>query len=64
MLTVALTWQDWRRVIATLRAKGLPSMQDHAALIKEQLETHPPGQAIVARALNDDVYLLRDPRAC
>ena len=57
MATVRLTWQDWRRVIATLRAKRLPYMLDHAYRLEERLELHPRGEPVVALDLNDDVYL-------
>jgi hypothetical protein len=36
MNTIALSWEDWRAVIAILR-KALPSMLEHANVIEEQL---------------------------
>jgi hypothetical protein len=38
MNTIMLPWDTWRAVIAALRAKGLPSMLEHANAIEEQLE--------------------------
>jgi hypothetical protein len=57
MRRVALTWEDWRAVIAVLRAKALPYMLEQADYIERQLEQHGPDEAMVALSLTDDVYL-------
>ena len=57
MRTIELTWEDWRAVIAVLRAKALPYMLQHADHIERLLEQHPPGEATVALSLTDDVFL-------
>jgi hypothetical protein len=56
LAAITLSWTDWRRIIATLRAHGLPSMLDHANLIEEWLEMHAPSEVTVTLSLNDDVY--------
>lgn len=53
----ALTWKDWRAVIAVLRAKVLPSMLEQADHIERLLERHGPDGATVAMSLTNDVYL-------
>ena len=47
MQAVELPWETWRTVIAVLREKAPPHMQEHANLIEEQLERHAPD--LVAR---------------
>lgn len=47
MTTITLPWETWRAVIAVLRAKGLPSMLEHANFIEQQLERH--ARDLVAR---------------
>jgi hypothetical protein len=54
---VALSWEEWRAVIAVLRAKALPYMREHADHIERLLEQHPPDQAVVTLTLTDDVFL-------
>jgi hypothetical protein len=56
MLSIALSWEDWRRVIAVLRGKGRPYMLDHANVIEERLEMHAPNEPAVTLTLNDVVY--------
>ncbi len=46
-----------RIVIDTLRAKGLPSMLDHADRIERQLDQHAPDEPIARLILTDDVFL-------
>jgi hypothetical protein len=48
MRSITLTWETWRAIIAVLRAKGLPSMLEHAALLELQLEQHEPDQAMAS----------------
>jgi hypothetical protein len=57
MNTIALSWEDWRAVIAILREKALPSMLEHANVIEEQLERHRPAEPTVRLGLTDDVFL-------
>jgi hypothetical protein len=57
MNAITLSWQDWRAVIAALRAKGLPSMLVHATVIEAQLERHGPDEPMVRLSLTDDVFL-------
>jgi hypothetical protein len=45
MRRVVLTWQDWRAVIAVLRAKALPYMLEQADHIERLLEQHGPNEA-------------------
>jgi hypothetical protein len=40
-----------------LREKALPSMLEHADSIEQQLEQHPPDQAIVRLSLTNGVFL-------
>jgi len=54
---VELPWEIWPAVIAALRAKGLPSMREHADYLEPQLEQHGPGEDTVRLSLTDDVYL-------
>jgi hypothetical protein len=51
-----LPFETWRAVIDALRAKGLPSMREHADHIERLLDQHPP-DAMVTLSLTDDVYL-------
>ena len=57
MRTIALSWEDWRAVIAVLRASGLPYKREHADRIEQQLQQHPPGEATVTLNLTDDMFL-------
>ena len=52
-----LSWEDWRAVIAVLRAKQLPSMREHADHIERLLERHGPDESVVTLSLTDAVYL-------
>jgi hypothetical protein len=54
---VAWPWEDWRAVIAVLRASGLPSKRDHADQLERKLEQHGPAEATVTLHLTDDVFL-------
>jgi hypothetical protein len=40
MNTIILSWEDWRAVIAVLRAKALPCMPEHPNHIERLLEQH------------------------
>jgi hypothetical protein len=40
MQRVELSWEDWRAVVAALRAKTPPSKREHANVIEERLEEH------------------------
>jgi hypothetical protein len=57
MRRVALTWEDWRAVIAVLRAKALPCMLEQADHIERLLEQHGPDEFPVALSLTYDIYL-------
>jgi hypothetical protein len=57
MNTITLSWDDWRAVIAVLRASGLAYKRDHADHIERRLEQHGPDDAMVTLSLTDDVYL-------
>lgn len=57
MRTITLPWEDWRAIIAALRAKGLPYMLEHADRLEQQLDQHPPDQATVALNLTEDLFL-------
>ena len=57
MTAVALPWESWRAVVAVLRAKALPHMRAHADELEQQLERHPPDQAMVTLHLTDDLFL-------
>ena len=57
MNPITRSWEDWRAVIDVLRAKGLPSMLQHADHIERLLDQHAPGEATVRLSLTDDVYL-------
>ena len=57
MRTIAWPWETWRAVIDALRAKGLPSMLDHADHLTRQLDQHPADQPTVAVDRSDDVSL-------
>jgi hypothetical protein len=54
---ITLSGEDWRAVIAVLRAKDLPYMREHADIIERLLERHAADEAMVTRHLTDDVYL-------
>jgi hypothetical protein len=56
MNAIDLPFETWRAVINALRAKGLPSMLEHADHLERQLDQHPP-DAMVRLSLTDDVYL-------
>jgi len=57
MNAIELSWEDWRAVIAVLRAKALPYMLEHADHMERLLEQHGPDEAIIRLSLTDDVYL-------
>ncbi len=57
MRTITLPWETWRAVIAVLREKALPYMREHADQLEQQLEQHPPDQAMVTLALTEDLFL-------
>jgi hypothetical protein len=56
MQTIALSWEDWRTIIAVLRETGLPYMLEHADALEQQLELHGPGEPTVRLSLTDDVF--------
>jgi hypothetical protein len=52
---VALPFETWRAVVATLREPGLPPwMAGHADRIERLPDGHGPGEAEVALNLSDD----------
>lgn len=53
MNAISLPWEDWRSVIAGLREKGLPSMLEHANVIKEQIKRHGPDESLVRLSLTE-----------
>lgn len=55
MHTIDLPWETWRAIIAALREKALPSMQEHADSLEQQLEQHPPDLATARLTLTDDI---------
>jgi hypothetical protein len=57
MNTITLSWEDWRAVINELRASDLPYKRDHADQLEQQLEQHPPEEAMVTLHLTEDVFL-------
>jgi hypothetical protein len=57
MNPITLSWEEWRAVIAALRAKALPSMLEHADHIERLLEQHGPDEPMVRLSLTDDVFL-------
>jgi hypothetical protein len=57
MNPITLSWENWRAFIGVLRAKGLPSMLEHAGHIERLHEQHGPGESIVHLSLTDDVFL-------
>ena len=58
MRRVALTSEDWRAVIAVLRAKRSAYMLEQADHIERLLlEQHGPDESPVALSLTDDIYL-------
>lgn len=57
MTPITLAWEDWRAVIAVLRAKQLPYMREHADDIARLLERHAPDEPMVTLYLTDDVSL-------
>jgi hypothetical protein len=54
MNAITLSWEDWRAVVAVLRAKELPYMREHADHIERLLERHGPDEPLVTRSLTDD----------
>jgi len=57
MRKVVLSWEDWRAVIAVLRAKALLYMLEHADHIERLLEQHGPDEAMVPLWLTEEVFL-------
>ena len=57
MNAVTLSWEDWRAVIAAMRAHGLPYELEHAEHIERVLEQHAPEEDPVVLSLTDDVSL-------
>jgi hypothetical protein len=57
MNAITLSWEDWRAVIAVLRATGLLYQTEHADHIERRLEQHGPDEAAVTLSLTDDVFL-------
>jgi len=57
MNPVTLSWEDWRAVIAVMRAHGLPYELEHANHVERLLEQHAPDETMVTLSLTDDVYL-------
>jgi hypothetical protein len=57
MTTIELPSEAWHAVIATLQAKGLTSMLEHADSLEQQLERHGPDEPTVRLSLTDDIFL-------
>ena len=57
MNAITLSWEDWCAVIAALREKALPYMQEHADALEQQLGRHGPDEPTVRLSLTDDVFL-------
>jgi len=57
MTMIALSWEDWRAVIAVLRASGLAYKREHADQLERNLEQHGPDETTVPLSLTDDVFL-------
>jgi hypothetical protein len=57
MNAITLLWEDWRAVIAAMRAHGLPYELEHADHVEQLLEQHAPDQPMVTLSLTDDGYL-------
>ena len=57
MRTIELPWGDVARNQRHPAREGLPSMLDHADLLKQQLEQRPPDQETVTLHLTDDLFL-------
>ena len=57
MNPITLSWEDWRAIIAVLRAKELPYKREHADHIERSLERHGLGETMVRLSLTDDVFL-------
>ena len=57
MNPITLSWEDWRRVIKSMREHGLPYEMEHADHVERLLERHAPGEPMVTLSLTDDVYL-------
>ena len=57
MQRIALSWEDWRAVIAVLREHGLPYELEHADHVERLLEQHGPDEPVATLSLTDDVFL-------
>ncbi len=57
MVSITLSWEDWRAVIAAMREHGLAYEPEHADHIERLLEQHAPDELMVTLSLTDDVYL-------
>ena len=42
MNAITLSWEDWRAVIAVMRAHGLPYEFEHADHVEQLLDSTPP----------------------
>src|SRR4051794_28140540 len=47
MNAITLSWEDWRAVIAVMRAHGLPYELEHADHVEQLLEQHAPDEPMV-----------------
>jgi hypothetical protein len=56
MPAIRLSWPEWRRLVATRRAKGLADTLDHTALPTAQRETPASEASRVALTVNEAVY--------
>jgi hypothetical protein len=54
---ITLSWEDWRAVIAVLRATELAYKREHADIIERLLDRHAADEPMVTLSLTDDVYL-------
>ena len=57
MRTITLSVEMWQAIIDALRAKGQPSMLEHADSFERQLDQHAADQPMVSLELSDAVYL-------
>jgi DNA repair photolyase len=64
MTRITLSWEDWRAVIAVLRASGLAYKRNHADQLERKLEQHGPDETTVTLSLTDDVYLRSHRTEC
>jgi len=57
---ITRSWEEWRAVIAVLRAKALPYIREHAEHIERLLERYAADEPMVTLSLTDNVFLRSD----